>query len=149
MVQKIRKNPDSGKKPGFLCLFPTFLNRFIYKVWFSFVLRSPRVTWWKKSGKIRIPPDSIFFRIFSKMDSLCYFVIIKCFYFFKISISTMATVGLEISGWDWLALAFQTDLWISQTDNERNAREARMSASRYNNPFELWEPFSFQTLQNS
>ena len=44
-LKKIRKNPDSGKKP-----------------------------------------DSKIFRIFSKMNFLRYFVIIKCFSFFNITI---------------------------------------------------------------
>ena len=49
--KKIRKNPDSGKKTGLLCLFPTFGLQFstnFYRFWFSRVLRSPRVTWCKK-----------------------------------------------------------------------------------------------------
>ena len=101
--KKIRKNPDSGKKTGLLCLFPTFGLQFstnFYRFWFSRVLRSPRITWCKKFRKNPDSgenPDSIFFRIFSKMDSLRYFVIIKCFSFFEIPIFK-ATVAILLFG---------------------------------------------------
>ena len=87
-MKKIRKNPDSGEKTGFLCLFPTsslqFLTEF-YKVWFSGV---PRSNWGhgaKNAGKIRIPEKNRtqkFFRIFKEIFSMRYYYDSKVFFFF-------------------------------------------------------------------
>ena len=53
------------------------------------------------SGK---KPDSKIFRIFSKMDSLRYFVIIKCFSFFEIPIFK-TTVAILLFGGKTLKLS--------------------------------------------
>ena len=129
--KKIRKYPDSGKKPEFCVSFFGHLAYNSQQIFVKFGFPDHPLD--NMVQKIPENPDSgktRLFRIFSEMVSMRYFMITKCFFsFFEIPIlylkqNVFDNVKMSL----WISQS-QTDPWISKTDNERTAREARLFAS--------------------